>query len=143
MERVRGRSPVFRAAAELLDRPAPDPRDTRPLETPWNFLQTAAPNHSMMIVLGDFPPRTVPKEWRQIMQRYHPVGFRVEDPWERELPVRPAAHDLRSDDQPRRRPRSALRCSSPGARRLDHPAKLGEQYVTVSRCSFSYVLLHS
>lgn len=88
MERVRGRSTVFRAAAELLDRPAPELTDTRPLETPWHFLQTAAPNHSMLIVLGDFPPRVVPKEWRQIMQRYHPVGFRVEDAWERALPGR-------------------------------------------------------
>ena len=85
-DRVRGRSAVFRAATELLDRPAPALTDTRPLETPWDFLQTAAPNHSMMIVLGDFPPRVVPKAWRQIMQRYCPVGFRVEDPWETKLP---------------------------------------------------------
>ncbi len=85
-ERVRGRGAVFRAATELLEREAPDLTDTRPLETPWDFLPTAAPNHSMLVVLGDFPPRIVPKPWRQIMQRFHPVGFRVEDPWERELP---------------------------------------------------------
>ncbi len=85
-DRVRGRSAVFHAATQLMDSPAPDLTDTRPLETPWNLLTTASPNHSMMIILGDFPPRVVPKEWKQIVQRYVPVGFRVEDPWERELP---------------------------------------------------------
>lgn len=85
-DRVRGRSAVFHAASELLDTPPPDLTDTRPVETPWNLITTAAPNHSMLIVLGDFPPRGVPREWRQIVQRYCPVGFRVEDPWERELP---------------------------------------------------------
>jgi uncharacterized protein (DUF58 family) len=85
-ERVRGRGSVFRTATELLARPAPDLTDTRPLTTPWDYIATAAPNHSMMIVLGDFPPRIVPKPWPHIMQRYRPVGFRVEDPWERELP---------------------------------------------------------
>jgi uncharacterized protein (DUF58 family) len=85
-ERVRGRSAVFHAATELMDRPAPELTDTRPLETPWELINTAAPNHSMLVVLGDFPPRIVPKEWKQVMQRYIPVGFRVEDPWERKLP---------------------------------------------------------
>src|SRR5471032_2624282 len=85
-ERVRGRSAVFHAATELMNRPAPDLTDTRPLETPWDIINTAAPNHSMLVVLGDFPPRIVPKEWKQVMQRFVPVGFRVEDKWERELP---------------------------------------------------------
>jgi uncharacterized protein (DUF58 family) len=85
-ERVRGRSAVFRAATELLDRPAPALTDTRPLETPWELLNAAAPNRSVMVILGDFPPRAVPREWNQIVQRYCPVGFRVDDPWERELP---------------------------------------------------------
>jgi hypothetical protein len=85
-DRVRGRSAVFHAATELMERPAPALTDTRPLETPWDLINTAAPNHSMLVVLGDFPPRLVPKEWKQVMQRYIPVGFRVEDPWERQLP---------------------------------------------------------
>ncbi len=85
-ERVRGRSAVFHAATDLLDRPAPALTDTRPLETPWDLLTASAPNHSMVIVLGDFPPRLIPKEWKSIVQRFVPVGFRVEDPWERALP---------------------------------------------------------
>ncbi len=85
-DRVRGRSAVFHTATELMDRPAPDLTDTRQLATPWDVLATCAPNHSMLVVLGDFPPREVPREWRQIVQRFCPVGFRVEDPWERELP---------------------------------------------------------
>src|SRR4051812_35437690 len=60
MERLRGRSAVFRAATELLDRPAPDLTDTRPLETPWDLLAPSSPNHSMLVVLGDHPPRVVP-----------------------------------------------------------------------------------
>ena len=85
-ERVRGRSAVFRAATELLARPAPALTDTRPLATPWELLNVIAPNRSVMLVLGDFAPREVPKEWKTIVQRYCPVGFRVDDPWERELP---------------------------------------------------------
>jgi len=85
-DRVRGRNAVFHAATQLLDAKPPELTDTRPVETPWDLVIPAAPNHSMLIVLGDFPPREVPREWRQIVQRFIPVGFRVEDPWERELP---------------------------------------------------------
>ena len=85
-DRVRGRSAVFHAATKLLDCPAPDLTDTRPLETPWDLLVTSAPNHSMLVVIGDFPPREVPREWKQIISRFCPVAFRIEDPWERTLP---------------------------------------------------------
>src|SRR5512135_3033303 len=39
-----------------------------------------------MIWLGDFPPRIEPEGWSVLTRRYQTMGFRVDDPWERELP---------------------------------------------------------
>jgi hypothetical protein len=36
--------------------------------------------------LGDFPPRPEPEGWTVLQRRYQTMGFRVDDPWERELP---------------------------------------------------------
>lgn len=83
---MRGRAEVFRGATEILARPGPDLTDTRTLETPWDYLAQAVPRNSMMVVLSDFPPREIPRAWKYVMQRFVPVGFCVEDPWERELP---------------------------------------------------------
>lgn len=85
-ERLRGRSDIFHAASDLLARPAPPLTETRPLQTPWDLLHTLSPNRSVMVLLSDFPPRDVPREWKTLVQRYTPIGFRVDDPWERELP---------------------------------------------------------
>lgn len=82
-----GKGAIFDAATTLFARPAPSLSDTRPAEPPWRFLATAAPVNSMMVFLGDFAPRQSPREWPAMMQRYQPIGFRVEDPWERELPA--------------------------------------------------------
>ncbi len=86
VERLRGRSDIFHAAADLLARPAPALTDTRPVRTPWELLPAIAPRRSVLVLLGDFPPREIPHEWKTIVRRYTPVGFRVDDPWERELP---------------------------------------------------------
>jgi hypothetical protein len=40
-----------------------------------------------MIWLGDFPPRVEPEGWSVLSRRYQTMGFRVDDPWERELPA--------------------------------------------------------
>jgi hypothetical protein len=53
---------------------------------PWRLLAHAAPRHSILIWLGDFPPRISPEGWSVLSRRYQPMGFRVDDPWERELP---------------------------------------------------------
>jgi hypothetical protein len=87
-EPVRGRGAILHAAATLLGRPAPDPADQRPLEIPWRLLSRAAPKHSVLLWLSDFPPRAVPEGWIVLARRYQPMGFRVDDPWERELPTR-------------------------------------------------------
>lgn len=92
-EPVRGRGQIMHSAATLLARPAPAPTDDAP-EIPWRFLARAAPKHSVMIWLGDFPPVTrsgrdgaKPDGWPVLQRRYQTMGFRVDDPWERALPA--------------------------------------------------------
>jgi len=89
-EPVRGRGQILHAAATLLGQPPP------PLEAaagghesfvPWRLLAKAAPRHSILIWLGDFPPRTEPEGWSVLSRRYQTMGFRVDDPWERDLPT--------------------------------------------------------
>src|SRR3954468_5899835 len=84
-EPVRGRGQIMHSAATLLARPAPSPTDAAP-EIPWRFLANAAPKHSVLIWLGDFPPRPLPEGWTVLQRRYQTMGFRVEDPWDRALP---------------------------------------------------------
>ncbi len=85
-EPVRGRGQIMHAAATLLARPAPGPTEGAP-EIPWRFLARAAPKHSVLIWLGDFPPRVAPEGWAVLQRRYQTMGFRVDDPWERSLPT--------------------------------------------------------
>ena len=92
-EPVRGRGQILHQAATLLARPAPDPTDETP-EIPWRFLARAAPKHSVMIWLGDFPPvqrgersGPQPEGWSVLQRRYQTMGFRVDDPWEQNLPA--------------------------------------------------------
>jgi len=94
-EPVRGRGQILHLAAQLLGRPAPS-LDTSATENPeaktgsgflpWRLLAHAAPRHSILIWLGDFPPRIAPEGWSVLSRRYQTMGFRVDDPWERELP---------------------------------------------------------
>jgi hypothetical protein len=91
-EPVRGRGQIMHSAATLLARPAPAPTEGAP-EIPWRFLARAAPKHSVLIWLGDFPPvpragrgTTQPEGWAVMQRRYQTMGFRVDDPWERTLP---------------------------------------------------------
>lgn len=91
-EPVRGRGQILHAAAQLLGRPAPalegggagGPGETAVI--PWRLLAHAAPRHSILIWLGDFPPRLPPEGWSVLARRYQTMGFRVDDPWERALP---------------------------------------------------------
>ncbi len=84
-EPVRGRGPIMHAAATLMGRPAPSPASPVP-QIPWRFVARAAPKHSVLLWLGDFPPRPEPEGWAVIRRRYQTMGFRVDDPWERQLP---------------------------------------------------------
>ncbi|MGH7997585.1 MAG: DUF58 domain-containing protein [Opitutaceae bacterium] len=96
-EPVRGRGAILHAAASLVSRAAPridTPPDRAP-SIPWRFLASAAPKHSILIWLGYFPPRPVPDGWALLQRQYETMGFRVDDPWEREWPAgtRFAAYD--------------------------------------------------
>jgi uncharacterized protein (DUF58 family) len=87
-EPVRGRGPILHLAAQLLGKAAPDLEGTHPAAAiPWRMLAHAAPRHSILIWLGDFPPRVEPEGWTVLSRRYQTMGFRVDDPWERELPA--------------------------------------------------------
>ncbi len=118
-EPVRGRGQILHAAAQLLGQTPPSlesgkrsaERGTpeasnqasgtppsafspQPTFVPWRLLAKAAPRHSILIWLGDFPPhrpeladgRLEPEGWSVLSRRYQTMGFRVDDPWERELP---------------------------------------------------------
>lgn len=95
-EPVRGRGQILHAAAQLLGQPAPalssalpqtpNPRSEIPNFIPWRLLAKAAPRHSILIWLGDFPPRISPEGWTVLSRRYQTMGFRIEDPWDWELP---------------------------------------------------------
>ncbi len=96
-EPVRGRGQILHAAATLLGQPAPaiENRESQPegSSIPWRLLAKAAPRHSILIWLGDFPPqpqpstgRAAPEGWSVLSRRYQTMGFRVDDPWERTLP---------------------------------------------------------
>jgi hypothetical protein len=91
-EPVRGRGRILQLAASLLARPAPAPDAPAPVP-PWRFLARAAPKHSILIWLGDFAPVARsggddprPEGWSVLQRRYQTMGFRVDDPWDRQLP---------------------------------------------------------
>lgn len=94
-EPQRGRGAIMHSAATLVGRPAPAIDGPSEVELPWRLLAKAAPKHSILIWLGDFPPRVAPTGWPVMARRYQTMGFRVDDPWERELPAgeRFAAYD--------------------------------------------------
>jgi uncharacterized protein (DUF58 family) len=85
---VRGRSAILRAAARLMAQPAPPLETEAELELDWKPLHGAFPRHTVLVWLGDFPPRPIPAAWPSLQRRYELVGVRVDDPWERELPRR-------------------------------------------------------
>ncbi|HEY4302613.1 MAG TPA: DUF58 domain-containing protein [Candidatus Didemnitutus sp.] len=86
-EPVRGRGQIMHAAASLLGRPPPEFAAASDAGfIPWQLLARAAPRHSILIWLGDFAPRPEPDGWSVLARRYQTMGFRVDDPWERELP---------------------------------------------------------
>jgi uncharacterized protein (DUF58 family) len=88
-EPMRGRGAIMQAAATLLGRPAPqltNSADKTATNIPWRLIARSAPKHSIVIWLGDFAPAPAPEGWSLIQRRYNTMGFRVDDPWERELP---------------------------------------------------------
>ncbi len=64
----------------------PSALSAQPSYIPWRLLARAAPRHSILLWLGDFPPRVEPEGWSVLSRRYQTMGFRVDDPWDRALP---------------------------------------------------------
>ncbi len=96
-EPVRGRGAIMHAASTLIGIPAPSlasggatgkspAEGGPPLEIPWRLVARAAPKHSVLIWMGDFGPGPIPEGWPVFQRRYQAMGFRVDDPWEREFP---------------------------------------------------------
>jgi uncharacterized protein (DUF58 family) len=90
-EPVRGRGPILHAAATLLSQPPPaienpESKIENSPAIPWRLISKTAPKHSILIWLGDFASRPAPDGWPLMQRRYQTMGFRVDDPWERELP---------------------------------------------------------
>lgn len=94
-EPMRGRGAIMHTAANLVGSPTPALDAAPTVDVPWKLLAKAAPKHSILIWLGDHPPREKPEGWSVLSRRYQPLGFRIDDPWERELPAgeRFAAYD--------------------------------------------------
>lgn len=89
-EPVRGRGAIMHAASTLIGRSAPDlgsSNQTLNTTIPWRLIASSAPKHSVLIWLGDFPPAPAPEGWSVMQRRYQTMGFRVDDPWERDLPA--------------------------------------------------------
>lgn len=83
----RGRARIVRLASELLSTPIPDagPGAEGP-EIDWVRLSHVFPRHSVVVWIGDFPPRNPPAHWRAMRRRFEVIGVRIDDPWERALP---------------------------------------------------------
>ena len=89
-EPVRGRGAILHSCASLI---AQEPASFEEVTTtearvkiPWKLLFHTAPRHSVILWLGDFPPRSVPEGWSTLQRRYQTMGFRVDDSWETHLP---------------------------------------------------------
>lgn len=82
-----GREVILHSASLLLGQPAPALDHGGAVEMPWRFVLRAAPRHSVLLWLGAFPPGGEPEGWHVLRRRYQAMGFRADDPWDRELPA--------------------------------------------------------
>ena len=83
---VRGRVNIVRTAATLLGQPIPKLEDGSEASLEWKLFFHAFPKHSIVLWLGDFPPRPVSPGWAALRKRYEMIGVRVDDPWDIQLP---------------------------------------------------------
>lgn len=86
MQPVRGRGRIMHLASRLLGRPEPSIDGPAAVQIPWQHIAHAAPRHSILLWLGDFAPGPQPEGWAVIRRRYNVFTFRIDDPWDRELP---------------------------------------------------------
>lgn len=81
-----GRQTILHTASLLLGQPPPAYDLGAAIDLPWRFALRAAPRHSVLLWLGAFAPDDEPEGWRMLRRRYQAMGFRADDPWDRELP---------------------------------------------------------
>lgn len=84
---ARGRTTILEQATQLLDEAEPVADDSGPVEIDWLRLSRTFSRHTVCVWLGDFPAGEPPPHWKALRRRYEMIGVRVEDPWERSLPV--------------------------------------------------------
>lgn len=82
-----GREAALHSASRLLEQPVPELDAGVETTVPWRLALRAAPRHSVLVWLGPFTPGVEPEEWRALQNRYHAIGLRADDPWDRELPA--------------------------------------------------------
>jgi uncharacterized protein (DUF58 family) len=88
-EPVRGRGSILHLASALMSAAPPplaSPTHSASAEAAWRLLARAAPKHSVLVWLSDFPPEPPPEGWLVLQRRYQTMGFRVDDPWEQAWP---------------------------------------------------------
>lgn len=85
-EPVRGRTRILETAVSLLAQPIPVLDAGGEVDMDWRRFFHTFPRHSVVLWLGDFGPRRVPRAWPALRRRYQLLGLRIEDPWERRLP---------------------------------------------------------
>ncbi|HEX9784572.1 MAG TPA: DUF58 domain-containing protein [Opitutaceae bacterium] len=84
---IPGRQAILHTASLLLGQPPPALHSGAATATPWKFALNAAPRHSVLLWLGAFAAGAEPEGWKVLRRRYQTMGFRADDPWDRELPV--------------------------------------------------------
>ncbi|WP_404421138.1 DUF58 domain-containing protein [Nibricoccus sp. IMCC34717] len=86
----RGRGAIHHAAARLLGLPPPALDAGPACALPAPLLLKAAPKHSIVLWLGDFSRTDAAAShevWPLLQRRYQTMGFRIDDPWERDWPA--------------------------------------------------------
>jgi uncharacterized protein (DUF58 family) len=81
-----GRQNILHSASALLGQPPPPLDSVEGDPVPWQFAMKAAPRHSVLLWLGPFVSEQEPEGWSVLRRRYQAMGFRADDPWDRELP---------------------------------------------------------
>jgi uncharacterized protein (DUF58 family) len=82
----RGRSNLLRLAGELATHPPPRLAFGGTPRIDWELVRSSLPLGTVLVWLGDFPPRPAPIGLPALARRFELVGVRVDDPFERELP---------------------------------------------------------
>lgn len=82
---VRGRDRILAAVSALFAIRPPHPLDAHGACSP--IVRENIPRGALVVWLGDVPDDPPPPEWASWKRRYHVIGVRAEDEWERDGPA--------------------------------------------------------